>query len=171
MIQSVYVMAAENGQRKIGRSKNLESRLIAIRGVARCPVELEFHCEPTHESVAVERITHFLLKDKRIDGEWFSVSLEEARNAIIEAKCIAEGPDKEHYLAAIPTLRMNKDRELRSELISVQITPSEKIRMAEAARKHDYSTSQWLRFIGIRALENDQLERLDDQPYGVGYSK
>lgn len=68
---------------KIGITSNLRTRLAGIQTGS--PVPLRFYEVWDIDGLVprdVERLTHSMRKDKRLTGEWFNVSPEEARQFI-----------------------------------------------------------------------------------------
>lgn len=79
----VYVIGAEDGPQKIGVANDPQSRRAMLQtgnpsllGVAAAVPVARRH------ALAVEKQAHRILKSKRIRGEWFNVSPEEAADAI-----------------------------------------------------------------------------------------
>lgn len=89
--KSVYVIADGDGRRKIGFSQNAQTRLAQLQAAAGGQLLLERHfvCG-INQAGAVERLAHQLLAEKRLTGEWFDVTLEEAVAAIEEAIATVE---------------------------------------------------------------------------------
>lgn len=83
---NVYLMERADGLIKIGRSRTPRSRRIAVQYEVKQKVELLkiFPVGKLHPH-AVERKAHDLLVEKRIIGEWFETSFDEASLAIKEA--------------------------------------------------------------------------------------
>lgn len=78
---------------KIGVSDNPWYRLVAIQGCN--PYELRLvqatDPRPRHEAMTIERLAHEKLKDKRIRGEWFACSPDEAMDVVNELEEAAYG--------------------------------------------------------------------------------
>lgn len=70
---------------KVGRSANPQRRLKEISAASGTHVSLEFATEPMEVANFVEREAHRLLQNKRSHGEWFNVTVDEARAAIESA--------------------------------------------------------------------------------------
>ena len=69
----VYLLSGSNGSFKIGKSKNLKDRVVAIRG--QVPFGVEFvHAFPAKDYGSSEAVLHDRYKDKRDYGEWFKLS-------------------------------------------------------------------------------------------------
>lgn len=83
----LYVMGGDGGPLKVGQSTNLESRLRTLRWERRRPLVVLFYIEaPTKDLYGIEKLSHFLLRDKALGREMFDVSLEAAKDAICDAK-------------------------------------------------------------------------------------
>ncbi len=92
----VYIMTAEEtGHVKVGYSHHPEVRLTQIYGHG--PLRLVQSSDLRSNAKAVERLAHRLLElaDKRISGDWFTASIEEAAAAIGRAERIADGLEPE----------------------------------------------------------------------------
>jgi hypothetical protein len=84
---SVYVIAAGDSAVKVGLAMRPRERLRALQTAHYERLSLFDSVVCTEqEAPAVESKAHRLLKDRRRSGEWFSVSPEEAKNAVLEAK-------------------------------------------------------------------------------------
>lgn len=69
----VYLLRADNGYHKIGRTKNLKRRLTDI-GI-KVPVKIELiHKIESNDIVSAERFLHDRFGAKRVNGEWFSLT-------------------------------------------------------------------------------------------------
>jgi hypothetical protein len=79
-LYSVYVVGSKDRPVKIGRAKNVNCRLVGLQTGS--PDELFVlgsHGKMTRdEAIAIERSVHELLKDRRLRGEWFDVTADEA---------------------------------------------------------------------------------------------
>jgi Meiotically up-regulated gene 113 len=84
--EHVYVISAEPEVVKIGLARDPARRLRGIQTGSYQKLELSyaFKC-PEGKASAIERQAHLLLKDNRRAGEWFGVSVEQAKRAIAEA--------------------------------------------------------------------------------------
>jgi DNA-binding XRE family transcriptional regulator len=87
----VYVIGAPDGPQKIGHAKRLNHRLRAIQSANGFKLEVAGSFElPILEAQDVERYAHYLLRDRRLRGEWFDVSPTDAvavvDRAIIEVR-------------------------------------------------------------------------------------
>jgi hypothetical protein len=82
----VYVIRSERGPVKVGVASNVRRRLHGLRvgSPARLSLEFEGECESTNVR-EIEAKAHALLASSRENGEWFSVSVDAAVHAVIEA--------------------------------------------------------------------------------------
>lgn len=81
----LYVMRSDLGLLKVGYSQAPELREVGVRleaGVER--VETLFVC-PAGNAREAERVSHFLLRASRANGEWFACSTEDAISAVLQA--------------------------------------------------------------------------------------
>jgi hypothetical protein len=78
-LTSIYVIGPEGGPYKIGYAQDPKARLSNLQvGQA---VELKLHYEEATETATakvIEKLIHKQIAHKRVRGEWFDVSLEEA---------------------------------------------------------------------------------------------
>lgn len=81
-MQYVYVMQSASGLVKIGVSKNVSARLKSLQASSGLAIKLITTFGPLSKAIALERAAHALLADKREHGEWFSVTVNEAVEAI-----------------------------------------------------------------------------------------
>lgn len=69
----IYLMRAENGLYKIGRSKDIEKRLNGLN--REIPIKVEVvHTIPTDDTLTSEKILHGRYKAERVKYEWFHLS-------------------------------------------------------------------------------------------------
>lgn len=82
----VYVVGAEDGPKKIGYSANPKQRIqiLQIASPIRLTTGYMGRCDTTHAR-AIEAKAHSILAGRRLSGEWFSVSLSDAVEAVIQA--------------------------------------------------------------------------------------
>lgn len=75
---NVYVISCESGPVKIGTSFDPPSRIKQLQTGCPYPLRMEyisdFHCE----AEMVEQMVHYALRERRMCGEWFSISTSEA---------------------------------------------------------------------------------------------
>lgn len=75
MTQYVYIIAAENGLFKIGKTTNIDNRLQQIKSANPIQCFLVGLIEAKDDNLdKLERLLHKMFKDKRIRGEWFALS-------------------------------------------------------------------------------------------------
>jgi hypothetical protein len=85
--------------RKIGISRDPCERRKQVQSEIGRPVELEFFV--SHEFVhqeSVERAAHRSLLDKKVHGEWFSVSLEDAEKVVVSCLLSVTGDERKERL-------------------------------------------------------------------------
>ncbi len=73
-----YIVSNDFGLIKIGKSADPESRVKMIEAASGVPTKLEFKIKGDFR----EYIAHELLKEFRVTGEWFTCSVEHAKNAL-----------------------------------------------------------------------------------------
>lgn len=84
-LQKVYVMrTANDGQVKIGRSRNPEARLRAINTSTPTRARLVLVTEPTFDAAEIEKRLHRVLYKDRANGEWFRCHMSKVLWAIEE---------------------------------------------------------------------------------------
>lgn len=84
----IYVMKRRTFGLKIGRSKNPKKRVYGVRprGWFENDPKIQLLAQFPHPMASfVERSVHAALEPERIEGEWFAVTLEEARDTILKA--------------------------------------------------------------------------------------
>jgi hypothetical protein len=86
---------------------------------------------------AVERAAHLLLRDKKLRGEWFDVSLDEAIAAIHDA---------------IKLVETSGDSGDQAAVVSVRLEPEIKDALRKAAAEHSLTMSAMIRFAAIEWL-------------------
>jgi len=81
---NVYIIASEGGMCKVGKANDPSARMAAL--ATGHPYKLMLaHVFPTTsdtEAYAVEQRAHSVLASKRMSGEWFNVTIEEAIAAV-----------------------------------------------------------------------------------------
>jgi Meiotically up-regulated gene 113 len=112
----VYVISAGEAAVKVGLATRPAERLSALQTAHYQHLTLFYSIACTaHEAVEVERRAHQILKDKRLSGEWFSVTPEEAKSAVDRAK--------ELILASGVSAKVRKLPEIRAREISNDRAP------------------------------------------------
>jgi hypothetical protein len=85
-LHAIYVIGPGNGPLKIGYAKNVQARLSSI-AMAHWEHDIELHffcwCAGTVFTRALEKRVHLRFDDKRVRGEWFDVTADEAKEAIV----------------------------------------------------------------------------------------
>jgi predicted GIY-YIG superfamily endonuclease len=83
----IYVIQAEGGPAKIGIASNPARRIREMQTGHFARLTVAYSSSPFRSMDAedVERRVHQILAEKRLCGEWFSVSVEEATDAINRA--------------------------------------------------------------------------------------
>lgn len=81
---NVYVIASEGGMCKIGKANDPAGRMTALSTGHPFKLTLAhvFPLNSDSEAYDIERRAHEALKGKRMQGEWFSVSADEARDVL-----------------------------------------------------------------------------------------
>lgn len=79
----IYVIGEDTGPQKIGFSRSLTGRLRTLSFEHGKGIKAHFTATVSGADVyAIERLIHYHLRDKRIEGEWFDVTKEDAAHAI-----------------------------------------------------------------------------------------
>lgn len=83
MEKHIYIVSAAERYRKIGITSAVRTRVAALRTGCPFPIKLSHSCKVAeHLALAAERLAHGQLKDRRLAGEWFDCSLEQAIAAV-----------------------------------------------------------------------------------------
>jgi hypothetical protein len=95
----IYIIGTESGPFKIGVATNLRDRLGSIQTGSHCKLAI-MHSVPVEyaDAILVERYVHKKLHAFRLSGEWFNVSLDDAKAAL------------SHALSMIEEHRVKRDR-------------------------------------------------------------
>lgn len=78
----VYAISSEDGPTKIGKASSPARRVASLNTGSSVKLTLKYESSAMDKADLVERLAHQLLAEKRLNGEWFSVSTEEAVAAI-----------------------------------------------------------------------------------------
>lgn len=78
----IYVILSENGNVKIGVSKNVEKRISAIKGASGYKIKDCFVTEKCSNAFEIEKMAHEYFKEKRLFGEWFKADFKEAVDVV-----------------------------------------------------------------------------------------
>ncbi len=100
----IYVIGPRSGPRKIGLAANPRKRMNTLQTGHSGKIDLLYsRAVPVECASDIERRVHWVLRDKRGVGEWFTVSLEEAKQAIEEASLTrGEGEKGKHAVGRPP---------------------------------------------------------------------
>lgn len=80
----VYVIEdAEKGIVKIGKSTNPQDRIKSIKSIS-CTKGREFISDKVDNALSYENKVHLHLKDSRVQGEWFSISFDDAVKVVLD---------------------------------------------------------------------------------------
>lgn len=90
-MKHIYAMRRSDGAVKIGFSANPEQRLSTVGSAIRMVVTLEFVHPKCKKFERVEDIAQKLCVDKHNVGEWFWITVDEAKRAIERAVRIVDG--------------------------------------------------------------------------------
>jgi T5orf172 domain/Ribbon-helix-helix protein, copG family len=90
-MKQVYVMRRADGAVKIGISADPSSRRKAVSSAVRQTVSHLASTHPMKNAREIELIAHKILADKHEYGEWFWVTVDEAKSAVEMAVDIFEG--------------------------------------------------------------------------------
>lgn len=123
----VYVIGPNVGPQKIGVTGETSKRLRGLRGAN--PVELTLHFELKTEPFSarlVERTAHSILSEKRLAGEWFDVTPQEAEAAVLTAF--------DNVRKGIPMAHADKHHNLSTRLTKAQYDALESYRARHGLR-------------------------------------
>lgn len=106
---NLYVIGPTRGPKKIGIAKNPERRIRALGTGHSRPLRLLYSCRVPSESVAVdiERRAHWLLRERRMHGEWFDVGARAAIEAVQRAVAENGAGEKASPSVGRPPLKKN----------------------------------------------------------------
>jgi hypothetical protein len=90
MARSLYVIGSDTGPQKIGVSANVARRLAVLQTHSPHALTAHHQAQPASDARLVERVAHALLAAKRLRGEWFDVSVEDAIAAIDQAIALVD---------------------------------------------------------------------------------
>jgi hypothetical protein len=99
----VYVISAGPQRQKIGISKNVAGRLAQLQTGHHSGLEVEamVECRDERAALEVESLAHRLLGAKRLRGEWFLTSPQEAIGAVASAIAVITGEVEMPSLPAV----------------------------------------------------------------------
>lgn len=67
---------------KIGTSRQIQSRLCDLNCASPYPVRVEYMADTNGDIDVLEAYVHTILADRRMNGEWFLISISEAKETI-----------------------------------------------------------------------------------------
>jgi hypothetical protein len=137
---NLYVVGSSRGPKKIGIAANPALRLRALRTGNSRAISLLFSA-PAPEGLAtnIERRAHWLLRDKKTNGEWFDVSAKAAIDAVQRAIDEGGAGEKEPPSVGRPPLKRN----VATVMLSVRL-PADVIERIDA-RVGDMTRGEWVR--------------------------
>lgn len=94
-MKSIYAMVRRDGAVKVGMSKDPQARSTAVASYIKQPVIVAFFSEVRRDADIVEKTAHKLLAEKQLRGEWFTVTVDEAKAAIERAISIVDGLEED----------------------------------------------------------------------------
>lgn len=105
MIQGyVYIISSELGFYKIGRTKNVASRMTQLKSM---PLKVELvHTIACEDELKFEKELHERFKDKRKSGEWFSLSEKDIEELKLINQVETDGENLE-IIRLLPEQRNN----------------------------------------------------------------
>lgn len=75
----IYILLAENGLRKIGRTYNPKTRLRSAFSMSPVDIEIE-SVHKVKSPILTEKRLHQIFNPKRVRGEWFNLSESDVKN-------------------------------------------------------------------------------------------
>jgi hypothetical protein len=157
-ISYVYAISDEKSKIKIGVSGHPPSRVKQLQFECRNKLTLlhSLKCQE-NEAYRIERTAHRLIENKKVSGEWFEVSADEAINAIKDAaetvrkqvQQDAIASEEEYQSSNIYEINPNSS-DYKTAKIVVMLTNEQKILLRSTAAKERLGLSAWLRMLGLR---------------------
>jgi Arc/MetJ-type ribon-helix-helix transcriptional regulator len=147
----IYGVSGSDGPIKVGFSTNLHLRLQTLRFAFSRELEVMFYVPVDVEQVReIEKLAHFILRDRRVKGEWFDINADEALAAVQSAI--------ERYSQGERVLRARDDPERKPQTVSLMLPRSTLHRITEwrARQKRIPSVSAAIRHLleeGLAAEE------------------
>lgn len=111
----VYVMLSENGPIKVGIAADPKARLASIQSASPWKITL-VHASEHKDAGIIERAVHLALRDRRLTGEWFSATADEAIEAIKRVTgeipdIVDDGPSEAiGYILVVPSISETAQR-------------------------------------------------------------
>jgi predicted GIY-YIG superfamily endonuclease len=111
----VYVIGTATGPLKIGIANDPRSRLASIQSGSYVKLLVQYFIAALpSDALRIERAAHKALSKHRLSGEWFNVSCETAKAAILKAaRAVARARDeleRQEVLAAAERERLEQER-------------------------------------------------------------
>lgn len=163
---AVYVMEADTGLIKVGRSFEPSQRLRQIERASGAKLRLVHSTEIREDASLVEAIAHQVLAQKRRSGEWFDVTAPEAIAAIREA--IVEIGRRGEYArckgcAPASRVRVGERPEPsgKNHPVSLRFTPELMGRLKALAAAERRSLASFIRMHVARMLEREEALRVE----------
>lgn len=115
----IYVMESAGGMCKVGKAKNPEERLEALKTGHPFALTIAGAFEvDASMAYAIERKSHLLLRDHQMTGEWFRVTVEQAKEKIREAIGDSAFPFDLHGAREREKTRLQQYRKRRMDKIN-----------------------------------------------------
>jgi predicted GIY-YIG superfamily endonuclease len=87
----VYVIGIDNGPHKIGIAKDVENRLGQLQNGNPFRLHIRFKLTTTFGAACqVEQMAHWLIRNRRMMGEWFSVDAASCERVVVRAAQLVE---------------------------------------------------------------------------------
>lgn len=82
----VYIIGPADGPYKVGIACNPKKRLqeLQVGSYQRLILHHVRECASRHEAAAIEAVAHAALGSRRLQGEWFACSLDDAQGVVCE---------------------------------------------------------------------------------------
>ena len=127
-IYKIYCIAEGiNGPCKIGKAKNVKDRLHVLQTGNSRPLAIYYVIE-TSNTLMKEKRLHEIYRKQRLFGEWYDMSVDEAKIAIDNVF----GQEFDNI-------------ELRTNVFQLRVSPEEKTYIEFCAKQNNMSVSEWLR--------------------------
>jgi len=120
---NVYVIASEGGMCKIGKANDPQKRVreLSTGSPYRLTVAHTFPLESQFRCFEVERAAHERLAEKRMSGEWFNVTADEAADAVrAEIAKLDQSNSVDRRPAFLDKYQMQSVCAVASDLLAVQ---------------------------------------------------
>ncbi|GEP11759.1 GIY-YIG nuclease family protein [Methylobacterium gnaphalii] len=98
----VYAIRRRDGAIKLGHSSDLANRMAVLESGGLRDLEVLTWLErPRADAVAIEKLCHWIGRERRVDGEWFRISRKEAAAIIAAAEQRFDDGERAPSLAEI----------------------------------------------------------------------